>query len=195
MTRSPSPRSPRATALVPVRHDGWTVPRQVAFLEALAAGAAIAEAARQVGMSARSAYALRARLRGEPFDRAWHVATHCRFDQLLEAALERALNGVEVPHFHKGELVHTSRRYDERLTIALLARRNSMGGRGFANGHPASGYTREDFTRLLARVAQGPETWDEEIEADYVAREEAREARRRAMIEGGAEKSFDAKDY
>ena len=184
MTRTQSPRSPRATALVSVRHDGWTVPRQVAFLEALAAGASVTEAAAGVGMSRQTAYALRARLRGEPFDLAWHVATRCRFDQLLEVALERALNGVEVPHFHKGELVHTSRRYDERLTIALLARRNHFGGRGASSGHPAAGYSREDFARILERIAQGPETWDEQIEADYADREARKEARKAARLRG-----------
>ena len=35
-------------------------------------------------------------------------------------ALERALNGIKVPHYYKGELIGTSRRYDERLTVALL---------------------------------------------------------------------------
>jgi hypothetical protein len=187
MTRAQSPRSPRATALATIRHDGWTVPRQVAFLEALAGGASVTAAAQGVGMSRQTAYALRARLRGEPFDLAWHVATRCRFDHLLEAALERALNGVEVPHFHKGELIHTSRRYDERLTIALLAGRNHFGGRGVASGHPAAAYTREDFARILARIAQGPETWDEQIEADYQDRMARKEARRAAIQRGDFE--------
>lgn len=114
------------TSQHPSRHDGWTTQRQVTFLRALAATHSVAEAAREAGMSRQTAYALRARLKGEPFDHAWHAALRCRFDALAEAALERALHGVEVPHFHRGELIHTSRKFDERLTVALLAMRNQQ---------------------------------------------------------------------
>lgn len=174
MTRTPAPapapRSPQTAAFATVRRDGWTIARQTAFLEALAAGSSVAGAAQQVGMSRQAAYALRARLRGEPFDQAWQVATRCRFDELLDAALDRALNGVEVPHFHKGHVVHLTRRYDERLTVALLKARGALGERRSApSGHPARGYGRDEFARLLERVAEGPETWDAEIEADHAA--------------------------
>jgi hypothetical protein len=170
MTRAPSPRSPQTAALATIRRDGWTIERQTAFLEALAAGSSVAGAAQQVGMSRQAAYALRARLRGEPFDQAWQVATRCRFDELLDAALDRALNGVEVPHFHKGHVVHLTRRYDERLTVALLKARGALGeGRSAPVGHPSRGYGRDEFARLLERVAEGPETWEAEIEADYAA--------------------------
>ena len=170
MTRASSPRSPQAAALTTIRRDGWTVERQTAFLEALAAGATVAGAAQQVGMSRQAAYALRARLKGEPFDQAWQVAARCRLDELLDAALDRALHGVEVPHFHQGQLVHISRRYDERLTVALLKAREAARGRAHpAQGHPARRYGHEDFAALLARVAEGPETWDEEIADEYAA--------------------------
>jgi hypothetical protein len=174
MTRTPAPRSappsPQSAALATIRRDGWTIDKQTAFLEALAAGSTVAGAAQQVGMSRQAAYALRARLRGEPFDRAWQVATRCRLDELLDAALDRALNGTEVPHFHKGHVVHISRRYDERLTVALLKARGAERGRGsWTQGHPAGRYGREDFAALLERVAEGPETWDEEIADEYAA--------------------------
>lgn len=174
MTHAPAPRpsgrSPQSAALATIRRDGWTIERQTAFLEALAAGASVAGAAQQVGMSRQAAYALRARLKGEPFDQAWQVAVRCRLDELLDAALDRALHGVEVPHFHKGHVVHVSRRYDERLTVALLkAREPARGGQRAPQGHPAQRYGREDFAALLDRVAQGPETWDAEIEEEYQA--------------------------
>lgn len=117
------------------RHDGWSPSRQATFLRALAATHSVSHAAAQAGMSRQSAYALRARLKGEPFDLAWHAALRCRLDALAEAALERALHGVEVQHFYHGELTHTSRRYDERLTVACwrcakgLARRHACGPR------------------------------------------------------------------
>ncbi len=150
-------------ALIPSPEPArWTPQRQAVFLSALAASHSVAQAARHAGMSRQSAYALRARLKGEPFDLAWHAALRCRFDALAEAALERALHGVEVPHFHKGELIHTSRRYDERLTVALLAMRERFAAPRFPSTHAAFAYRDNDFGPLVHRVEHGPETWDEE---------------------------------
>jgi hypothetical protein len=149
------------------RHDGWSPARQATFLCALASTQSVSEAARAVGMSRQSAYGLRARLKGEPFDHAWSAALRCRIDALAEAALERALNGVEVPHFHRGELIHTSRKFDERLTVALLAMRERFGLPRPRQSHPAAQYGPEDFGRLLERVEQGPETWDEGLREEY----------------------------
>jgi len=151
----------------------WTAERQAAFLRALASPHCVTQAARAVGMSRQSVYALRARLRHEPFDLAWQAALHCRFDALAEAAMERALNGVEVPHFYQGELIHTSRRYDERLTVALLAMRDR-----YAPQHPPpsyhnqSGYSAEGFGALVHRVEQGPETWSQERQLQHEAYDE-----------------------
>ena len=75
--------------------------------------------------------------------------------------MDRALNGVEVPHFYRGELVGTSRRYDERLTVALLAMRERFRGPQRFSSHPAAAFDAEDFGPLLARVETGPETWRE----------------------------------
>ena len=151
-----------------IRHDGWTPARQATFLNELAASHCVTTAARAAGMSRQSAYALRARLKGEPFDRAWTAALACRFDVLAEAAMERALNGVEVPHFYKGELVGTSRRYDERLTVALLAMRGKFAPAAPPYpSHPSAMYRADEFGRLVERVASGPETWDEEWRIGY----------------------------
>ena len=156
-----------------VRHDGWTRERQAAFLRELAATHCVSTAARAVGMSRQSAYALRARLKGEPFDRAWQAALLNRFDELAEAAMDRALKGVEVPHYYKGELVGVSRRYDERLTVALLAMRNSFRPAPAPHSsHPAADYRPDDFGRLSDRVECGPQTWLEEIRQKYEALED-----------------------
>jgi hypothetical protein len=113
-------------------------------------------------MSRQTAYRLRARLRGEPFDMAWDAAFQCSFDALAQAAMERALKGVEVRHYHQGELVGTSRRYDERLTIALLRMREQFMRAPPPPFHDSSAYEPDDFSGLLARVEQGPATWDGE---------------------------------
>lgn len=145
------------------RADGWTPTRQVQFLRELAATHSVSSAARAVGMSRQSAYQLRARLRGEPFDLAWEHAFDSCYDALTEAAMERAANGVEVPHYHQGELIGTSRRYDERLTIALLSMRASLRRPPAPAWHPSSVYSgSHDFRALVERVERGPETWERE---------------------------------
>jgi hypothetical protein len=98
----------------------WTPPKMAAFLRMLSATHSVSAAARSVGMSRQSAYRLRSRMKGKPFDLAWDVAFHHSYDNLAHAALERALNGVEVPVFCNGEQVGSYRKFDERLTIALL---------------------------------------------------------------------------
>lgn len=137
----------------------WSRDRQVAFLHHLAASHSVAAAARSVGMSRQSAYRLRARLRGEPFDRAWAAAFDCAFNALAHAAMERALYGVEVPHLHKGEVVHVSRRFDERLTLGLLRMRHALLPAPASPMSDASAYERNDFPGLVERVERGPEHW------------------------------------
>jgi hypothetical protein len=132
--------------------ERWTAAKMAAFLRALAATHSVSAAARSAGMSRQSAYRLRARLKGKAFDLAWDAAFHHSYQNLPYAALDRALNGIEVPHYYKGELIGTSRRFDERLTVALLklatpAKVLVVGGDG-----PAALRQGERFAGLLARV-------------------------------------------
>lgn len=134
----------------------WTAPKMAAFLRQLSATHSVAAAARSVGMARQSAYRLRSRLKGGAFDLAWDVAFHHSYDNLAHAALERALNGVEVPVFHRGEQVGSYRRYDERLTVALLAMSTARGNIP-ALGHHAPDAERHArrFEALVAEVEAG----------------------------------------
>ncbi|HEX8364485.1 MAG TPA: hypothetical protein VF603_04285 [Allosphingosinicella sp.] len=113
---------------VPVRprHDGWTPARQVAFIRALAECGCVREACRRVGMSAESAYELARRPDAQSFRAAWEVALDNAVRRVGDNAFSRALNGVEIPHFYKGELIGTHRRYDERLTMFILRYRDPI---------------------------------------------------------------------
>lgn len=127
-----------------------------AFLRQLSATHSVSAAAKSVGMSRQSAYRLRSRFKGGAFDLAWDVAFQHSYDNLAHAALERALNGVEIPVFHKGEQVGSYRRFDERLTVALLALSTQRGnvpvlGR---RGPEAELHARR-FDALVAEVAAG----------------------------------------
>ncbi|MEM6610556.1 MAG: hypothetical protein AAF689_18505 [Pseudomonadota bacterium] len=150
-----------------VRHDGWTPDKQIAFLQTLAATGSVAAAARSVGMSRQSAYKLRARLDDAPFGAAWRQATQSGRELLVEAALERAINGVEVPHYWQGELVGTSRRFDERLTTALLTS-GALRGPARAQSPAETEYAEHELARLLDRITNGPAQWcDFETERDF----------------------------
>lgn len=137
------------------RHDGWTLPKQATFLRQLSATHSVSEAARAAGMTRQSAYRLRSRLKGKPFDLAWEVAFHHSFDVLAHAALERALNGVEVPVFYQGEQVGAYRRYDERLTVALLGKSTQGGNPVFGRLANSAEKHARDFEGLLAMLERG----------------------------------------
>lgn len=137
------------------RHDGWSPDVQAAFLRALSATHSVSEAARSVGRTRQSAYRLRSRLKGKPFDLAWEVAFRHSYDVLAHTALDRALNGVEVPVYYKGEMVGSWRRFDERLTVALLGRYTLGGNPTFGRNGPVVERHARDFETLLAKLEQG----------------------------------------
>ncbi len=113
-------------------------------------------------MSRQSAYKLRNRLKGEPFDIAWEAAFQHGYDALHQAALERALHGVEEPIFHAGEQVGTRRRFDERLTIFLLSRRNAQGAQRLSRYGAAAEFWSDRWEKMLDLVEHGPVVWQDE---------------------------------
>ena len=80
------------------------------------------------------------------------MAFHHSYDVLAHAALERALNGVEMPVFFQGEQVGAYRRYDERLTVALLNRFTAGGNPRFGRLGPMAERHARDFEALLGKV-------------------------------------------
>ena len=113
---------------VPLRYrrDGWTPDRQVGFIRALAESGCVAEACRRVGLSAESAYELARRPDAQSFRIAWDAALDYAVARLGDALIARALHGVPVPHYYKGELVGEHRRYDNRLAMWLLRYRDPV---------------------------------------------------------------------
>lgn len=136
------------------------------FLRVLGATHSVSAAADAVGMTRQSAYRLRQRLVGQPFDIAWEAAFEHGLADLAQVALDRALNGYEVHHYHKGQLVGTSRRYDERLTLFLL--RHPRHALGRAAGPREHGMLHWD--RLLDRVGCYDVHWtDSAVDADLLS--------------------------
>lgn len=113
----PIPFTPVPTA---PRHDGWTPARQRAFIDALGLCGMVAAAAREVGMTPKSAYRLRQRAGAESFAAAWDVAVGQGRAVATDAAITRAIEGVAEPVFRGGLQVGERRRYNDRLLIAVL---------------------------------------------------------------------------
>jgi hypothetical protein len=121
MTESLPPQFPFTP--VPVtraRHDGWSVTRQRLFIEHLALIGLVSAAAQAVGMSPKSAYALRKRPGAESFAAAWDDAVGLGRWIAEATAIHRAVPGEVRPVFHRGRLVGERRVYNDRLLIAAL---------------------------------------------------------------------------
>jgi hypothetical protein len=141
----------------PPRHDEWTFRKMGAFLRELAASQSVKHAAKSVGMSRQSAYKLRTRLQGTPFAMAWEVALEAGLQQLAHAVMDRALNGVEQPHYYHGELVGTTRKYDNRLAAWVLENPWKVGRLQIERECGAG-----DWEGLLDRVEADANRWRED---------------------------------
>ena len=107
------------------RHGGWTAEAQRAFIDALADCASVNGAAQRVGKTASTAYRLRASAGAASFAAAWDAARQMGISQLEDVAMDRAIKGVEVPVFHKGERVGERRWFDNRLLMSMLRHNRS----------------------------------------------------------------------
>jgi hypothetical protein len=121
MTERPDPLT---FAPVPVRRrrDGWTVEKQIGFIEILAETGCVTTAARSVGMSVRSAYRLAARPDAREFAAAWDTAMPLAARALAALAFDYATGGMVEQVWKDGALVSERRRPSERLLIFLLSR-------------------------------------------------------------------------
>lgn len=132
LSDEPIPFTP--APLVRSRHDGWSPERQRRFIDLLSQIGLVAVCARAVGMSPKSAYALRKRPGAEDFARAWDQAVGLgRFEAEVQA-IRRAMEGEPRPIFYKGRQVGERTVYNDKLLIAVLRAK-----------HPK--YARSDFER------------------------------------------------
>jgi hypothetical protein len=100
--------------------------KQLAFIEALAESGCVDEACRRVGRSRESVYELRRRHEAGPFRLAWDAAQDYSAHRLSDAAFSRAIHGVTIPIFYKGEQVGERKHFDERLTMFLMRYRDPV---------------------------------------------------------------------
>ena len=102
------------------RSDGWTSVARRIFLLDLAERGSITAACRKAKMSAQGGYALRNR---DPlFDAAWEGALMLARQRLADDLLDRSISGC-IDQIHKdGGVVGERHHYDNRLSMAVLAR-------------------------------------------------------------------------
>ncbi|HEX8485800.1 hypothetical protein [Sphingomonas sp.] len=124
MTHPQDPLAFTPVATATARHDGWTPARQREFIEQLARCGVVAAAAKAVGMSAKSAYALLKRAGAGSFADAWNTAIDSGRQRSLDTAIERAIHGVARPVFYRGRQVGEYRTYNDRLVIAAIRARD-----------------------------------------------------------------------
>ena len=162
------PSKPKTTlpAFIPVprkcqRHDGWTPERQQLFIEALADYGSVRAAANSVGMTPESAYLLRRHPEAKTFRKAWQAALDLGMQRVEDVAMDRALNGVDIPVYSYGKLVGKRTIYNDRLLMFML--RNRAPKRFAADG--AKGLNALDKHRL----AQEKKRWRQEWERERVA--------------------------
>ena len=137
-TQHPQSAGGTLPAFIPVprakeRSNGWKPQVQRAFIEALADTGSVASACRQVGRAEVGAYLLRRHPEAASFRAAWQAALDLGMQRIEDVAMDRALNGVEVPVYSYGKLVGSRRVHNDRLLMFML--RNRAPER-FAGGRP-----------------------------------------------------------
>ena len=170
----PQPPRTTLTAFTPVprlrdRSNGWKPHVQQAFIEALADTGSVASACRAVNRSTHGAYHLRRQPGAEEFAAAWEAALDFGMRRIEDVAMDRALNGVEMPVYSYGQLVGTRISYNDRLLMFML--RNRAPER-FAEGRPKSmnAVDKMELTRLRTRWRK---EWEEERAAEQLQEEVA----------------------
>lgn len=145
----------------------WTSARRAAFLAALAETGNVSQAARAAKASRSRAYQLKAEDPG--FAEEWADALDVATDALDAEARRRAIDGIETPRFHQGQIAGTVRKYSDTLLMFLLRahrpelyrERAGLTGNGQAKPETTEDYTgaRDALAERIARL--DPDAGDE----------------------------------
>jgi len=108
------------------RHDGWSAEDQRQFIARLARGYAVDEAAKSLGHTRQSVYALRRRKGAEEFAAAWIWAQRIGRDayearRCSPRDLIHPFETIFVPRFYRGRLVGFVQRQDHMAALRMLA--------------------------------------------------------------------------
>jgi len=133
---------------LPVSNGG----KRQRFLLVLRESANISRAARAAGIATGTAYGWRKKM--PVFRTAWDEAMNEALDQLEEVLRDRAINGVERPHFHGGEISGYYRTYSDNLGMSILrARRPGVFGPDANDSSGGDGVATLTVAQQLDRIA------------------------------------------
>lgn len=168
---------PTPPALPNYRRDGWTAAARAEFLEVLAETGRIGRACAAVGLSRQSANALRTRdpVFAASVDAAWLLAR----DPLADAMYDRAVDGVTEVIVKDGKIVAERRRFDLRLSMAVLARLDKRCDLAAQRGGPALALVQR-WDEWLSLVARGDDKAAFE-ELEFSCRKKAEERQLRQL--------------
>jgi len=143
------------------RARGWTPDAQLAFIAALSRCGVVAQAARSVGCTPRSAYYLRARVGAESFAAAWDWALEMGLDESRARAVALAKETQERPIVRRGRIVGTRTHTNHRLLFAALRALGADGGGArAAMPHRQRIAARDMLGRLADLGPFSPAEWD-----------------------------------
>lgn len=142
------------------RARGWTPDAQCAFIDALSRCGVVAQAARSVGRTARSAYQLRQRPGADSFAAAWDWALEMGLDEARARAVALIQGGEERHTTRHGHMVTRRRMPDTRLVMAALRALGAEqdGGRD-AMPHRQRMALRDLLRRMVRDGPFSPDEW------------------------------------
>ena len=177
------PASPRVRRM---RVDGFTGEKQVVFLESVAAGFTVTEAAERAGISVTAVYNYRNRREGRAFNIAWEAASRRARRPLADLLHERSVRGqAETLRDKEGALVGTRHRHDNRLAIAILTRLDKK-AEAYREDERLVTIVAEEFEEMLDAIEAGPEDADDFIEGHSPPHDEFRPEQREPFPAHGA---------
>jgi hypothetical protein len=140
----------------PTRGDGWTPERIRIFLQVLAQTGVVSDAARAAGLSTQAAYAFRNSARGRAFDVAWRAALLLARRRIADEVMSRAINGCVDVIVRDGEVWGERHHYDNRLTMAVLTRLDSLAASNSQQDDVPRRVAAE-YDALVESICAGPE--------------------------------------
>ena len=131
------------------RVDGLSGVKQAVFLEGIAAGLTVDEAAAKAGISTSAVYNFANRIAGRAFAIAWDAASHRSRRRFADHLMDRSLKGqTEVMRGEDGKLIGTRHRHDNRLAMGMLTRADKK-AEAYREGERLTIAVSEEFEELL----------------------------------------------
>jgi hypothetical protein len=161
-TAPDDPASPRVRRM---RIDGFTGDKQVVFLECIAEGLTVGEAAVRAKISVTTAYNYRNRRAGRAFNIAWEAASRRARRPLADHLHDRSVRGqTDTVRDKEGALVGTRHRHDNRLAMAMLTRLDKK-AEAYREDERLVTVIAEEFEEMLDAIEAGNDDAEDFIES------------------------------